>query len=158
PVDPQSRARVERAPVDREGAEGVSRPGVWTTGRSGAPWHPLVDARIQDQAPGNKQAPVPSVGLTSRHRRVSRTSGASRTPMVRKFANHRKRSAVPSRKRSEKHRARRYASWCCHGRGGKPMATNDDGLSTFLSLRARLFGIAYRMLGSAAAAEDVVQD
>jgi RNA polymerase sigma-70 factor (ECF subfamily) len=34
----------------------------------------------------------------------------------------------------------------------------DDGLSTFLSLRPRLFGIAYRMLGSAAEAEDVVQD
>src|SRR5215813_266256 len=40
------------------------------------------------------------------------------------------------------------------------MATNfcDDGLSAFLSIRPRLFGIAYRMLGSAAEAEDVVQD
>ena len=34
----------------------------------------------------------------------------------------------------------------------------DDGLSTFLRVRPRLFGIAYRMLGSAAEAEDVVQD
>jgi RNA polymerase sigma-70 factor (TIGR02957 family) len=34
----------------------------------------------------------------------------------------------------------------------------DDALSTFLKLRARLFGIAYRILGSAADAEDVVQD
>ena len=34
----------------------------------------------------------------------------------------------------------------------------DDGLSTFLSVRPRLFGIAYRMLGSAADAEDIVQD
>jgi RNA polymerase sigma factor (sigma-70 family) len=34
----------------------------------------------------------------------------------------------------------------------------DDGLSTFLSVRPRLFAIAYRMLGSAAEAEDVVQD
>lgn len=34
----------------------------------------------------------------------------------------------------------------------------DDGLSVFLSVRPRLFGIAYRMLGSAAGAEDVVQD
>ena len=34
----------------------------------------------------------------------------------------------------------------------------DDGLSTFLSLRSRLFGIAYRMLGSAADAEDIMQD
>ena len=34
----------------------------------------------------------------------------------------------------------------------------DDGLSAFLSLRPRLFGIAYRMLGSAAEAEDIVQD
>jgi RNA polymerase sigma-70 factor (ECF subfamily) len=34
----------------------------------------------------------------------------------------------------------------------------DDGLASFLEVRARLFGIAYRMLGSAAEAEDVVQD
>ena len=34
----------------------------------------------------------------------------------------------------------------------------DDGLSIFVSVRARLFGIAYRMLGSVAEAEDVVQD
>jgi RNA polymerase sigma factor (sigma-70 family) len=34
----------------------------------------------------------------------------------------------------------------------------DDGLSTFLSVRSRLFGIAYRMLGRAAEAEDIVQD
>jgi RNA polymerase sigma factor (sigma-70 family) len=37
---------------------------------------------------------------------------------------------------------------CCH----------DDGLSSFLRARPRLFGIAYRMLGSAAEAEDLVQD
>ncbi len=36
--------------------------------------------------------------------------------------------------------------------------THDDGLSAFMSVRPRLFGIAYRMLGSAAEAEDVVQD
>lgn len=35
---------------------------------------------------------------------------------------------------------------------------NDDGLSAFAIARARLFGIAYRMLGSAAEAEDIVQD
>jgi RNA polymerase sigma factor (sigma-70 family) len=35
---------------------------------------------------------------------------------------------------------------------------HDDGLSAFMSVRPRLFGIAYRMLGSAAEAEDVVQD
>jgi RNA polymerase sigma factor (sigma-70 family) len=35
---------------------------------------------------------------------------------------------------------------------------NADGLSAFLCARPRLFGIAYRMLGSAAEAEDVVQD
>ena len=35
---------------------------------------------------------------------------------------------------------------------------HDDGLSVFAPLRTRLFGIAYRMLGSAAEAEDVVQD
>ena len=39
-----------------------------------------------------------------------------------------------------------------------PVATCDDGLTTFLNVRSRLFGIAYRMLGSAAEAEDIVQD
>ena len=34
----------------------------------------------------------------------------------------------------------------------------DDGLSTFASVRQRLFGIAYRMLGRASEAEDIVQD
>jgi RNA polymerase sigma-70 factor (ECF subfamily) len=36
--------------------------------------------------------------------------------------------------------------------------TCNDGLSAFLSVRPRLFGIAYRMLGSAVEAEDIVQD
>jgi RNA polymerase sigma-70 factor (ECF subfamily) len=35
---------------------------------------------------------------------------------------------------------------------------HDDGLSAFAEVRRRLFGIAYRMLGSAAEAEDIVQD
>ena len=35
---------------------------------------------------------------------------------------------------------------------------HDDGLSAFSEVRPRLFGIAYRLLGSAAAAEDIVQD
>jgi len=35
---------------------------------------------------------------------------------------------------------------------------HDDGLSDFVPVRPRLFGIAYRMLGSAAEAEDIVQD
>jgi RNA polymerase sigma-70 factor (ECF subfamily) len=40
-----------------------------------------------------------------------------------------------------------------------PFATGpDNGLSAFLHARPRLFGIAYRMLGSAADAEDIVQD
>lgn len=34
----------------------------------------------------------------------------------------------------------------------------DDPLSIFVEVRARLFGIAYRILGSAADAEDIVQD
>ena len=38
------------------------------------------------------------------------------------------------------------------------ITANEDGLSAFISVRPRLFGIAYRMLGSAAEAEDVVQD
>jgi RNA polymerase sigma factor (sigma-70 family) len=37
-------------------------------------------------------------------------------------------------------------------------STYDDGLAAFMSVRPRLFGIAYRMLGSPAEAEDVVQD
>jgi len=37
-------------------------------------------------------------------------------------------------------------------------ATLDDGLQAFLGVRTRLFGIAYRMLGSATEAEDLVQD
>ena len=35
---------------------------------------------------------------------------------------------------------------------------HDDGLLAFAPVRPRLFGIAYRMLGSAAEAEDIVQD
>src|SRR5262249_44129195 len=34
----------------------------------------------------------------------------------------------------------------------------DDGLSAFALVRSRLFGIAYQMLGSAAEAEDIVQE
>jgi RNA polymerase sigma factor (sigma-70 family) len=34
----------------------------------------------------------------------------------------------------------------------------DDGLSVFFCVRGRLFGIAYRMLGSAAEADDIVQE
>ncbi|GAA4084039.1 RNA polymerase sigma-70 factor [Streptomyces shaanxiensis] len=37
-------------------------------------------------------------------------------------------------------------------------STLDDAVSVFVELRPRLFGIAYRMLGSAAEAEDVVQE
>lgn len=37
-------------------------------------------------------------------------------------------------------------------------AAQDDGLGAFFGVRPRLFGIAYRMLGSAAEAEDLVQD
>ncbi len=37
-------------------------------------------------------------------------------------------------------------------------AAPGDGLAAFLESRPRLFGIAYRMLGSAAEADDVVQD
>ena len=38
------------------------------------------------------------------------------------------------------------------------MSSVDDSLSPFLNVRPRLFGIAYRMLGSAAEAEEIVQD
>jgi RNA polymerase sigma factor (sigma-70 family) len=42
-------------------------------------------------------------------------------------------------------------------RAGKTNAS-DDGLSIFMSVRPRLFGIAFRMLREAAEAEDIVQD
>jgi RNA polymerase sigma-70 factor (TIGR02957 family) len=35
---------------------------------------------------------------------------------------------------------------------------HEDGLSEFVKVRPRLFGIAYRILGTAAEAEDIVQD
>jgi RNA polymerase sigma factor (sigma-70 family) len=35
---------------------------------------------------------------------------------------------------------------------------HDEGLSAFANVRSRLFGIAYRMLGSATEAEDILQD
>ena len=41
---------------------------------------------------------------------------------------------------------------------GEETSVQDDGLSAFVPVRPRLFGIAYRMLGSTAEAEDVVQD
>jgi RNA polymerase sigma factor (sigma-70 family) len=37
-------------------------------------------------------------------------------------------------------------------------ASGANGLAVFIGVRSRLFGIAYRMLGSAAEAEDIVQD
>jgi RNA polymerase sigma-70 factor (TIGR02957 family) len=42
--------------------------------------------------------------------------------------------------------------------GLNPEGGADDGLLAFAEVRPRLFGIAYRMLGSAAEAEDIVQD
>ena len=38
------------------------------------------------------------------------------------------------------------------------ISEHDDGLSAFVGVRPRLFGIAYHMLGNAAEAEDIVQD
>jgi len=43
-------------------------------------------------------------------------------------------------------------------RAAEGKGTYDDGLPAFMRVRPRLFGIAYRMLGSAAEAEDIVQD
>jgi len=40
---------------------------------------------------------------------------------------------------------------------GAETGEHDDGLSAFAGVHPRLFGIAYRMLGSAEA-EDIVQD
>lgn len=51
------------------------------------------------------------------------------------------------------------ASYAAAARAGESKtSTYDDGLSAFMGVRPRLFGIAYRMLGSAAEAEDIVQD
>jgi RNA polymerase sigma-70 factor (ECF subfamily) len=47
------------------------------------------------------------------------------------------------------------------GRSHRPSqleAGHDDGLSVFLRVRSRLFGIAFRLLGSVVEAEDVVQE
>ena len=50
------------------------------------------------------------------------------------------------------------ASTACGARDETTTRATEDGLSAFMSVRPRLFGIAYRMLGSAADAEDIVQD
>src|SRR5262245_59011895 len=42
--------------------------------------------------------------------------------------------------------------------GESRTSSSDDGVSAYMSVRPRLFGVAYRMLGSAAEAEDVLQD
>ena len=39
-----------------------------------------------------------------------------------------------------------------------PGGAHDDGLAAFMSLRPRLFGVAYRVVGNASEAEDIVQD
>jgi RNA polymerase sigma factor (sigma-70 family) len=55
------------------------------------------------------------------------------------------------------------AKLCPAADGNTPRATRSrvsgvNGLSVFVDMRPRLFAIAYRILGNAAAAEDVVQD
>ena len=42
--------------------------------------------------------------------------------------------------------------------GESRTSSSDDGVSAYMSVRPRLFGVAYRMLGSAADAEDILQD
>lgn len=42
--------------------------------------------------------------------------------------------------------------------GGMENDAHDDGVAAFVAARRRLFGIAFRVLGSAAEAEDIVQD
>jgi RNA polymerase sigma-70 factor (TIGR02957 family) len=49
-------------------------------------------------------------------------------------------------------------SWDYQYHSDVQVMASDDGVSVFESVRPRLFGIAYRMLGSAAEAEDIVQD
>ena len=43
-------------------------------------------------------------------------------------------------------------------RAAHPVSVSEDDVATFEVVRPRLFGIAYRVLGGAAEAEDVVQD
>lgn len=45
-----------------------------------------------------------------------------------------------------------------HSESSSAYGALDGAASVFLELRPRLFGIAYRLLGSAAEAEDVVQE
>ena len=42
--------------------------------------------------------------------------------------------------------------------GGSAVHESDDGAADFAAVRRRLFGIAYRMVGSWTEAEDIVQD
>lgn len=79
--------------------------------------------------------------------------------MVREFANRRECRAQRPRKRLAKIVRFTGTSLAIRGASGKPMtSTPDDGLSTFLSARARIFRIACRVLGGSAAAEDIVQE
>lgn len=51
------------------------------------------------------------------------------------------------------------ASSANYSRAGESRtSSSDDGLSAFMRVRPRLFSIAYRMLGSSAEAEDILQD
>jgi len=91
-------------------------------------------------------------------------AGGLRTTSDRKFLKRRKRlPAQPQNRPKSIKRAGTSLDLDCDMESHKTSrldahAPYDDGLSAFLGLRPRLFGIAYRMLGSAAEAEDIVQD
>src|SRR5262245_32474202 len=63
--------------------------------------------------------------------------------------------ALPLRRRSG---AAPSAAAACRTVPGRGACLDDGGLSTFFRVRSRLYGIAYRILGSVAEAEDTVQD
>lgn len=56
------------------------------------------------------------------------------------------------------HHEQRVRRTATASRNPEDAVVADDGLAAFLGARSRLFGIAYRVVGSAAEAEDVVQE
>jgi RNA polymerase sigma-70 factor (ECF subfamily) len=99
------------------------------------------------------QATVKNPDIPATIRRVPHERGVSRRRQVPGGIVGR-----PSRCEEVLERINRVSATNASSPGESKTSTYDDGLSAFLSVRPRLFGIAYRMLGSAAEAEDIVQD
>ena len=103
--------------------------------------------------------------LTSIDNPTAGSAASCHTTSDREFTNHRERSTcttAKTRRQASSSAGTSLGSDCdmaSHktSRSEAP-APYDDGLAAFLSVRPRLFGIAYRMLHSPAEAEDIVQD